>query len=205
MFCPKCGSRLPDDSKFCSVCGEKLPDREPETQPREDVPEKTSRESRENDPGPELVQPKKRPGGKMIIGIAAAAILVIAAAVGGKTLVLSKGSDNACVYLSDGRYGLITNLKKNEAIEIASSRSDSVNADLLAFSPDGKYIYYYTKYDPENNVGSLCRAEYRRLKEDSSKNEEVYSGDRQRCLPWVPACRKRFSGLSEEQWKPVLF
>lgn len=172
MFCPKCGSRLPDDSKFCSVCGEKLPDREPETQPREDIPEKTSRESRENDPGPELVQPKKRPGGKMIIGIAAAAILVIAAAVGGKTLVLSKGSDNACVYLSDGRYGLITNLKKNEEIEIASSRSDSVNAALLAFSPDGKYIYYYTKYDPENNVGSLCRAEYGRLKEDSSKNEK---------------------------------
>lgn len=107
----------------------------------------------------------------MIIGIAAAAILVIAAAVGVKTLVLPKGSDNAYVYLSDGRYELITNLKKNEAIEIASSRSDSVKADLLAFSPDGKYIYYYTKYDPENNVGSLCRAEYGRLKEDPSKNE----------------------------------
>ncbi len=171
MFCPKCGSKLPDDSKFCSVCGEKLPDREPETQPQKDTPEETSQESRENDPGPELVQPKKRPGGKMIIGIAAAAVLVIAAAAGVKTLVRPAGSDNAYVYLSDGRYELLTNRKKNEAIEIASSRSDSVNADLLAFSPDGKYIYYYTKYDPENNTGSLCRAEYGRLKKDPSKNE----------------------------------
>ena len=159
MFCPKCGSRLPDDSKFCSVCGGKLPDREPETQPQKDTPEETSQESRENDPGPELVQPRKRPGGKMIIGIAAAAVLVIAAAVGVKTLVRPAGSDNAYVYLSDGRYELITNLREDETIEIASSRSDGVNAALLAFSPDGKYIYYYTKYDPENNVGSLCRAE----------------------------------------------
>lgn len=32
MFCPKCGAKLPDGSKFCGVCGEKMPEKKAESE-----------------------------------------------------------------------------------------------------------------------------------------------------------------------------
>lgn len=123
-----------------------------------------------------FVQPKKGIGNKKIIAIAAAAaaavIIIIVAILGISSLFSSSSGDNAYAYLSNGKYGLITNLKKGQTVEIASSRSDATLSSLLAFSPDGKYVYYYTKYDPYTGTGSLCRAEYGKLKSDPSKNDK---------------------------------
>ena len=175
MFCPKCGRKLPDGSKFCSACGEKLADATlgvREELKAEDTSVSTVPATPINIPKPDFVQLKKKVGNKIIIAIAVAVIVVIVAILGLKTLFSGSGGDNAYAYLSNGRYELITNLNKDQSIEIASSKSDSTMANLLAFSPDGKYIYYYTKYDSYSETGSLCRAEYGKLKEDSSKNDK---------------------------------
>ncbi len=170
MFCPKCGGKLPDDSRFCSLCGEKIVGTTPEIQTEQKAEDTPA--SAPAIPKPNFVQFKKKVGSKKIIGIAAAAIVLVVAIWGLSALFSGSGSDNAYAYLSDGKYELITNLNKDQTIEIASSKSDTTLDNLLAFSPDGKYIYYYTKYDSYSETGSLCRAEYGKLKEDSSKNDK---------------------------------
>lgn len=174
MFCPKCGNQLPDDSKFCGICGEKITYVAPEIQP---VPKAA----------PASALPSVAPGGirktgsapsgkkiagKLAIGVAVVAVVAVVAAVLIKVLPFGSGRDNAYVYLSDGKYELITDLDKNQDIEIASSKNDDITDHMVAFSPDGKYIYYYTKYDSDSQTGSLCRAEYGKLKKDSSKNDK---------------------------------
>lgn len=195
MFCPKCGKELPDGSKFCSACGNHLADvmPEPEQQPEsipqwqpepvpeqpEPVPERSEQtaeasltEAPLDAPTAEIVPVKKKPELKKLIGLAVAVIAVIAVVFGGKALFSGSGGDNVYAYLSDGRYELITDLEKDQTIEIASSKSDSTMSDLLAFSPDGKYVYYFTKFSTGPYTGTLCRAEYAKLKENSSKNDK---------------------------------
>ena len=216
MFCPKCGTKLPDGSKFCSGCGERLTDiaapvvETPVVEPpvvetpvaetpvvetpvveipvvetpvveapvvEPPVAETPVEEAPvvppvNNVPKPEFVKPKKKIDTKKIVIIAIAAVAALAVLIGVIALVGSAGGDNAYVYLSDGRYELLTNIDKGESLEIASSKSDMVHPSLLAFSPDGKYVYYYTKYDSYAETGSLCRAEYGKLKENSKKNDK---------------------------------
>jgi hypothetical protein len=170
MFCPKCGSKIPNNSKFCTVCGEKITDAANENQNPQTETEET--DTTVNVAAPGAVQPKKKTDNKKIIGIAVAAVIVIVAIFGLKSIFSGSGSDDAYVYLSDGKYELITNLSKNQIIEIASSKSDYTFDYLLSFSPDGKYIYYFTKYDSYSDTGTLCRAEYGKLKKDSDKNDK---------------------------------
>lgn len=178
MFCPKCGVELPDGSKFCSACGAQLANATQEVNagastgtaaPANAASAGTAIPA--NTPKSDLAQPKKKDG-KKLVGLVVAAVVVIIVILGLKSMFSGANGDNAYAYLSDGKYELITNLNKNQKIEIASSKSDSTLANLLSFSPDGKYIYYYTKYDSYSGTGSLCRAEYGKLKEDVNKNDK---------------------------------
>ena len=171
MFCPKCGGKLPDGSKFCRACGEKLTDVTPEIQEDLKMEDDSVSATPINIPKPDFVQLKKKVGSKKVIAIAVVAIVIVAI-IGLTTLFSGSSGDNAYAYLSNGKYELITNLNKNQTVEIASSKSDSTMANLLAFSPDGKYVYYYTKYDSYSGTGSLCRVEYGKLKEDVNKNDK---------------------------------
>ncbi len=170
MTCPKCGSKIPAGNKFCSICGEKLTtsvsdnnikkfDAESDTQYAEissiSTPEKTYTKF----------------NFRKVLPIAAAALLAVLLIIGVSSLLSGLGDSNSYAYLSDGKYYLLSDLDKAESVEIASAKTDSVKKNLLAFSPDGKYIYYYTKYDNYFDAGTLCRAEYAKLKENSSKNE----------------------------------
>lgn len=181
MFCPNCGKMVSDGSKFCGNCGASLAELYEAEVPSEGtpdsgaaVPPQYSNVQPDTPPAAKVVTPSARKKvDKKLIGIAVAAVAVIVAVVFVIQVVFSAGGggDNAYVYLSDGDYELVTNLNKVETIEIASSRSDYAYSSLLSFSPSGKYIYYYTKYDSSNGIGTLCRAEYGKLKADSGKND----------------------------------
>lgn len=188
MFCPNCGENLPDDSKFCGSCGANLEEfaSVTETEEKDNPPVATQTESESVQPKPESVQLKpesvqpkpvqikKSYDKKIIAGIAAAAVVLVVVAVLGIKVILSfsGGKGNTYAYFSDGNYELITNVKQVKSIEIASSRAERAYNDLLTFSPDGKYVYYYTKYDTSTATGTLCRAEYGKLKEDTSNNSK---------------------------------
>lgn len=172
MFCAKCGGELPDGSKFCSACGANLEELTSDATCEQDKSKTITNEVLSNGSMPEFVKPKKKRDIKktVVMAIAAAVVLVVVFGVVG--LLLSAGNNNAYAYLSNGKYALITDLDKEQIIEIASSKANTTTAGLLSFSPDGKYLYYYTKYDSDSKTGSLCRAEYGKLKEDSSKNDK---------------------------------
>lgn len=102
-------------------------------------------------------------------------LVVVAAMVLGIGFTLIKlisgyGGTNAYVLLSDDEYLYLPNLKKDTTIGVGASRSETDYGYTVSFSPDGKFFYFITKYNAENNSGTLCRAEYGKLKENSSKN-----------------------------------
>lgn len=182
MFCPKCGQTLAEGSKFCGSCGATVNIAPPPAAPAQGAPAPDSNPSapkfsnnQNTNPGPKpsgSSLKKKLPLKTLIIAAAAVVVVVIVIIVLVSVLGKSKKSDNAYVYLSSGSYELITNLKKGDSIEISSSRSSDTASGLVRFSSDGTYVYYFTKYDSSTNTGTLCRAEYAKLKDGSSKNEK---------------------------------
>lgn len=180
MFCNQCGTKLPDNSKFCGVCGAKqdpIPAAEVPVKPEPpvvDIPAPVW-----NDPV-EVEQPApksdklgflKKMDLKKILIAAGALVVVIAMILGGIAMFANKDSENVFVCYSDGKYKLVTNTKKAETLSIASAKSDDVGYYSVRFSPDGKYIYFFTKND-YYGYGTLCRAEYAKLKEGSNKNDK---------------------------------
>jgi len=171
MTCPKCGSIIPAHNKFCSICGEKLTNSVSDNNTKEINAEANTQYSETSSiSSPEKKHVKFIP--RKIFPIAASVLLAVFLIIGASSIISSLGGSNVYAYLSDGKYYLISDLDKSKSVEIASAKSDSIKKNMLAFSPDGKYIYYYTKYDSLYDTGTLCRAEYSKLKENSSKNEK---------------------------------
>lgn len=188
MRCPKCGAALPEGAKFCGSCGARLtPPAEPTQQvtvkaptlPVAPVPEEVT-----------VVQPdlgaaaQKGPRGKLV-GIAAA-VVVLLVILAGLFFVLGRGGSgkNTYVLLQDGKYELLSSLKKADLVEIASAKSEESTNGLVRFSKDGKYLYFFTKYDSDNYTGTLCRAEYAKLKDGSSKNDKYITTIASNIKPW---------------------
>lgn len=171
MVCPKCGKTVPDNAKFCGFCGAKLGEETSGLVPKNEkiVPKAVTavRPVNHEKEAAVIIKPRFSDRRKMLL-IAVAVLVVLALAAGAFMLFWGAGSKNAYICLSDGRYELITNLDKGELLEIASSRSDYGD---LCFTPDGKYIYYFSKLDSQYGSGTLCRAEYGKMKANSSKND----------------------------------
>lgn len=165
MFCSKCNTKLSIGSKFCSACGEKLIS---ETLENLNIgnEEQVNVKSRETTVG----KIKQTFANKNVVGIILAFIVCIILVWGIAGLVNGSFSDNAYVYLSNDKYQLLTDIETGQGIEISSSRSESVRDEFVSFSPNGKYVYYYTKYDSSVGAGTLCRVQYSKLKENSGKN-----------------------------------
>ena len=143
-----------------------------ETQPEEPVVEETQPEEPVTEVREETPEKgKKKFPVKAVIGIALALILLAALALGAYFLFFRGGAKEAYIYYSKGKYGLVSNLKKGETFEFASAKSD-YDVPRVVFTPDGKYVYYLTKYDPVSNTSTLCRAEYGKLKDGSDKNSK---------------------------------
>ena len=164
MFCPKCGRQIPDGSKFCTLCGEKLAAVAPVV-----TVENPKAAVATVKPAPVKV------GGKvdvkkflpLIAGVVGIVLLVVLVSA------LFSGSGSLdYAYLADGRYYLLSDLKDPDALELAASKSDTEKGSMLRFSEDGKYVYYFTKYDYYNGTGTLCRARLNKLSDNTDKNEK---------------------------------
>ena len=196
MFCPKCGQEMPDGSKFCKACGAPLaasapnPVASPNTNnvATSQIPTNTPTSATPNGPTgmangpafgapgsgnmPNAPTPAKKKVNTKLIGISAAVVVVVVAAIIGIISLFSGSGNDAYVYLSDGKYELMTNLNKENTIEIASTKSTLISTFLVKFSPDGKYVYFFTKPDEYSGTGTLNRAEFGKLKENSAKNDQ---------------------------------
>lgn len=165
MFCPKCGQQLADGSQFCGACGSPL-NVTVQSDPQD------PKTGQDGQPAGNTSDKKKFPLKVLIIAAAAVVVVVVAVIVLVSVLGKSKSADNAYVYLSDGSYEYIANLSKGTSVEISSSKSSDISSNLVRFSSDGTYVYYFTKYDSSTGTGTLCRAQYAKLKDGSGKNDD---------------------------------
>lgn len=121
---------------------------------------------------------EKRRNIQRMSNIMVGVICVISVFVVSKSLSSGGGNDDAYVCLSDDTYQLITRLDQNEAIEIATNYYEGTSKEFKAFSnvvkfsPDKKYIYFYCNYDSMYETATLCRAEYGKLKKNVQKNSK---------------------------------
>ncbi len=171
MICPKCGGKLPNGSKFCGTCGADLTDYVPVQAESGNNAAAGVLTAAKN--GVAVVKEKLSSlNKKTLIGIGAVVVAVLLLFFIVKGIIGLFSPNYAYVYMSDGDYMLLTDLEKGEAREIASSKGSYTGASLVRFSPDEKYVYYFTKYDTSNYTGTLCRAEYGKLKKNPDKNDK---------------------------------
>lgn len=148
MICPKCGGNINEGDKFCQNCGVEL---------KEKKKKRTKKINRKK------------------IFTTGALIVATGAVVLAGTFVFKSLSkkENAYVYFADGQYNLLTNLKRDRSIDFSSGTDENYDkSSLVKFSPDGKYVYYYSQYNTGSYTGTLCRAEWAKLSQDSTKNEK---------------------------------
>lgn len=171
MKCLKCGAQLPDGAKFCGSCGCKVEVPAQAIAPRKPtapVSQPTQKAvTVEPDHGAAAARKGKLP--LLILGVV---ILLVVLAVVFFGMLGGGSHKDAYILLKDGHYQLLTNLNKGNLIDIASLKSDDDTSGIVRFSKDGKYIYFFTKYNDDTNTGTLCRTDYGKLKANSSKNDQ---------------------------------
>ncbi len=160
MNCPNCGKKISEGSVFCGKCGTNLSALEPLATPvcsdKKDI---------------EIGDNKSRETKYSFYVIIPFLILILCMGIGAfKAFNLFKGTDTAFVTLSEGKYELSKKLAKPQFVDISTSKSESYNTLNVSFSPDKKSLYFYIKYDSYTNTGTLCKADYLKLR--NNKNNE---------------------------------
>lgn len=151
MICPKCGANVQEEDKFCEYCGTELKD-------KKNKRNKTDKGNKKN---------------VLIIGVAVVAVAGAVVLAGVNIFKVFDKKDNAYVYFGDGQYELLTDLKREKSINFSSGTDENYDkSGLVEFSPDGKYVYYYSQYNTGSYTGTLCRAEWEKLSQNSTKNEK---------------------------------
>lgn len=170
MFCPNCGAKLPDGSKFCSACGEMI-------SPQPPVQPTPGDYSTVTDPnvytgGTNNKPPKAKKKLKPILTAVIAVVLVGAIVTGGIfgfKAIFSK-NDDPIVVVSNDKFRLLKDIESDELIAFDNA-GDSSNR-YYTFSPDGKYFYYSIENGSSSDTYTLKRVEWDKLKDGSDKNDD---------------------------------
>ena len=138
--------------------------------------EATSELTKEKKPNVKKPRKEKRlkKNVKVVIVAAASLATVILLACGlffGRNLFQRK-NESAYIFYSDGKYSLIKNLEKDKVVNFGTSAMINDQNISLRFSPDGKYVYYYSNVDTSKSFGTLHRADYSKLNDNASRNEK---------------------------------
>lgn len=190
MKCTYCGAELPDDAAFCANCGAKL---EVVAQPEATVEAEKAAESEtmaetaktsEGDATEKPVEtvepmmqpePEKKKGNVLfpiILGVVAIVLVVVIVLV---VLLIKNSSgvnEKELVYEKDGEIFYVKNMDSDkEAVSVCDVRGAENAYNNLTLSADGKYLYYLDRLETDGS-GDLYRAELKKLKKDSNKNEK---------------------------------
>ncbi len=185
MICPRCGANHAGDSNFCASCGLDLRPYQQAAQPSQKQeetfvyrPEETPSHNvdlkqEENRKKQRKEGEKKKPVWRFIL------IPVLVLLLGGAAFFIlelrstpASGEGAYYIYLSDGKYELLSSLEDKNPTELGSGVYGTYNGGMVTFTEDGTYVYYFTQVDYYGGTGTLCRAEYARLKGTSSKNNQ---------------------------------
>ena len=104
---------------------------------------------------------------------AALAALVVAGTLLG--IVRNKADENPIFYIADSgaRLAKSTDTAQDDIIEVTSGRADNITQDdYVVFSPDGKYVYFYSRFDSSKRTGTLSKAEWGKLKKNGKGNSK---------------------------------
>lgn len=159
MYCPHCGKQIGANSKFCGYCG------------------KSTQVDGSGGAGLASVPEDKKPPKKFFLKkvFFIIAILIIGCGVWKGAHIVTNyffAKASAIVYVSDDSLKLMPDIGKEETISLARITSYRGSESFVHFSEDGRYVYYYSKYDSSTGTGSLCRAQISKLKQDSTKNDK---------------------------------
>lgn len=148
MYCPNCGYEINENSKFCGYCGKPL----------------------END----LSVPKKKNTFLAKIPFILIGLIVCYGVWRGAYAAAHYffAGHSAIAYISNNSLMLMQDIEDEEAITLTRMTNYRDSENFVHFSEDGKYVYYYSKYDTSTGTGSLCRAQVSKLRKDSNKNDK---------------------------------
>lgn len=148
MYCPNCGNEINENSKFCGYCGEQI----------------------END----LNVPRKKNAFLSKIPFVLIGFIVCYGVWRGAYAAAHYffAGNSAIAYVSNNSLMLMQDIGDEEAITLTRMTNYRDSEDFVHFSEDGKYVYYYSKYDTSTGTGSLCRAQISKLRKDSNKNDK---------------------------------
>ncbi len=182
MFCPNCGTQIPDGSGFCPNCGARLgvspaagqntrpPVSNPGPNPGRNPVNQNAATHQATASGGAAALLKK--GGLLWVILGVVLVVIILFIVLAVNILGGASSKGQFVLLGDGDYSLLKNLN-GKPIEFDAMREEnSTNTPTVFFSEDGKYVYYFSKID-DNSIGTLCRATLSKIRDRDDNSSAV--------------------------------
>ena len=129
MFCPSCGTRNPDGSRFCGACGADLSARGPgASQVMAGTPQVAAQVPAPGAPTP--TRPTAAVRGRVIAGVAVAVAAALVVAVG----LLTDWFGLAQSYLVPGTYTIITSTSASNTMVCSIAEGDRISLTIRGTS-----------------------------------------------------------------------
>lgn len=125
--------------------------------------------------------PAKKPvNKKLFIGLGIAAGVIALGIAGFFVFKNFKGGSkgDSYVYVTDSDINFVKNPKAVEAIELGRNKGDEITYSQVFYSPNGKFVYFFTKVDYDDYTGTLNRVLKSKISDkDFSKYVETIGSD----------------------------